>query len=84
MRSHALNNTHQFIRLNTLDDIFKSDSYTSPPTLKKRRDKCLKDIEYKLSFKLNISENTVFIFSSEQDDKRIKRIKLNPDIVDLL
>jgi hypothetical protein len=53
----------------------------SLPTLKKRRDICLKDINYQLSVLLAVPSETIFIESKEEQDKRIKKIKINPELI---
>jgi hypothetical protein len=76
-----LNNNNEFILISDLDDLFLSKYYVSLPTLKKRRDICLKDINYQLSVLLAVPSETIFIESKEEQDKRIKKIKINPELI---
>ena len=76
-----LNNGNEFIALNSLDDHFTSDFRASLPTVKKRREHSIKEIKFTLSFKLDVPVESVFIESRDEIDKRIKLIKINPDLL---
>ena len=76
-----LDNQNTFLNINSLDAIFISEFKTSYVTLKKRRQQSLKGIKFALSYRLNIPEESIFIQSTEEIDKRIKLIKLNPEVL---
>ena len=76
-----LNNGNEFVALNSLDDHFTSDFRASLPTVKKRREHSIKEIKFTLSFKLDVPVESVFIESRDDIDKRIKIIKINPDLL---
>ena len=76
-----LENQNTFININSLDEIFISEFKTSVVTLKKRREQSLKAIKFALSYRLNIPEESIFIQSNDEIDKRIKLIKLNPEVL---
>lgn len=78
-----LNNRNSFININSLDTIFISEFKTSVVTLKKRREQSLKELKIALSFRLDIPEVSIFIQASDQIDKRIKLIKLNPEVLEI-
>jgi len=74
-----VNSNNEFVQLNNLDDLFVSEYRSSLPTVKKRRDLCLKDIKYQLSVQLDVPIESIFIVSQDTSDKRIKHIKINPE-----
>jgi len=76
-----LDNQNTFLNISSLDAIFISEFKTSYVTLKKRRQQSLKGIKFALSHRLNIPEESIFIQSTEEIDKRIKLIKLNPEVL---
>lgn len=76
-----LNNTDKFLNINSFDSIFISQFKTHVITLKKRRQQSLTGIKFALSNRLGIPEESIYIYANDNLDKRIKLIKLNPDIL---
>jgi len=72
---------NEFIGVNSLNHVFESEYKASSPTVKKRRETNLNEIRLLLSFRLNVPKDSVFIESREEIDKRIKLIKINPDLI---
>ena len=71
----------EFVNLNSLDDIFVSEYKASFATVKKRREQSIKEIKFLLSFRLEVPLDAVFIESRDEIDKRIKLIKINPELL---
>lgn len=76
-----LDNNKQFIQLSELDGLFDSEFHTTLPTIKKRRDLCLKEIQQVLSTRLDVPVDSTIVKSSDDSDKRIKMIKINPELL---
>lgn len=76
-----LDNKDTFIPVNSFDELFISEFKTSVVTLKKRREQSLKAITFALSYRLNVPEEFIFITTPYEIDKRMKLIKLNPDLL---
>jgi len=77
-----LDSGSEFVNLNSLDDIFVSENKASLPTVKKRREHCIKEIKYILSFRLDVPVDSIFLESRDEIDKRIKLIKINPELLE--
>lgn len=76
-----LNNHGDFVNLNSLDDLFISEYKASFATVKKRREQSIKEMKFLLSFRLDVPFDDVFIESRDDIDKRIKLIKINPELL---
>jgi hypothetical protein len=76
-----LKSENEFVNLISLDDIFVSEYKASLPTVKKRREQSIKEIKFLLSFRLEVPLDAIFIESRDEIDKRIKLIKINPDLL---
>lgn len=63
-----------------LNELFEDES-TSLAAQKKRRETTLKALREKLAFFLNISQENVFLESRDNNDKRIKKFVINPEII---
>jgi len=73
----------EFVNLNILDDIFVSENKASLRTVKKRREQSIKEIKLLLSFRLDTNVDSIFIESRDEIDKRIKLIKINPELLSI-
>jgi len=78
-----LGSKDEFLPINSLDDLFVSEFKASSATVKKRREHSVKEIKLVLSTRLQFPMESVLIESPDDIDKRIKRIKLNPEILKL-
>ena len=78
-----LGSKDEFLPINSLDDLFVSEFKASSTTVKKRREHSIKEIKLVLSTRLQFPIESVLIESPDDIDKRIKRIKLNPEILKL-
>jgi hypothetical protein len=78
-----LNNNNEFVNLINLDDVFRSEERISVAAVKKRREHCIKEIKYILSFRLDVPVDSIFIESRDEIDKRIKLIKINPELLSI-
>lgn len=54
----------------------------TPDTVKKRRENCLKNIKEKLAAITTISQDEIFLEERHPKDRRIKIVKLNPNLLD--
>ena len=75
-----LGRRNEFIYITDLDGLFESEFNSSLPTVKKRRDKCLKDIKQVLAVRLDVPVEATLIRASDESDKRVKMIKINPEL----
>jgi len=79
-----LDHEGEYLNLNILDDVFISSGKYSLPTIKKRREQSIKLIKGHLSIGLNVSKDLIFVEFREHNDKRIKMIKFNPDLLEIM
>ena len=74
-------NDNTYVTLNTLNDIIaKHHDDINYPTLLKRRENVLKELSIELSLVLGIPKKHLFLKRRNNEDKRIKEIKLNIEI----
>jgi hypothetical protein len=66
------------IQMNEVVDFISKNDATSYNTLTKKKDTILNSLKQKLAFILDISEDDLFIYQKNKEDKRIKEIQLNP------
>jgi hypothetical protein len=72
------NNYNTPIQMNEVVDFISKNDATSYNTLTKKKDTILNSLKQKLAFILDISEDDLFIYQKNNEDKRIKEIQLNP------
>jgi hypothetical protein len=76
--SFFFNNLTNTIQMNDVVDFIAKDDTSNYNTLTKKKDVILNALKQKLSFILEINEEEIFVYSKNNEDKRIKEIRLNP------
>ena len=66
------------LQMNEVVDFFSKKDTANYNTLTKKKDTVLNNLKQKLAFVLDISEDDLFIYQKNNEDKRIKEIQLNP------
>jgi uncharacterized membrane protein YciS (DUF1049 family) len=68
----------EFFPINELNDVLSSNlNQENYLTINKRRERIIKELTLELSTILNTSKENIFLYKSNEFDKRIKEIKLN-------
>jgi hypothetical protein len=65
------------IQMNDVVDFVAKDDTSNYNSLTKKKDIILNVLKQKLSFILEINEEEIFVYSKNNEDKRIKEVKLN-------
>ena len=76
--SFFFSNYNNPIQMNEVVDFISNNDTTSYNTLTKKKDTILNSLKQKLAFVLDITEDELFIYKKNDEDKRIKEIQLNP------